>query len=225
MSHEHDPGDERPREEDMEMLLAEARRSYNPAPPVPREEMWANIAEQLPETRQRRGRHWPRWSPLVLRAAAAGVVLAIGVGLGRWSAVRTILPERESSVAGRALATAGAAPDQALRFAAFEHLSQTQRFLSEIDTLQAPTAVLGAWGRRLLTDTRLLLDTQASQDPELRTILEDLELILVQVVQLTQDRAEDAEKVEIETLRNGLREQQVLPRIQRMLPPVIGADD
>jgi len=46
-------------------------------------------------------------------------------------------------------------------------------------------AQLGAWARQLLSNTRLLLDSPVANDPQRRPLLEDLELVLVQIVQLS----------------------------------------
>ena len=40
-------------------------------------------------------------------------------------------------------------------------------------------AQISAWGKDLLSNTRLLLDSPAAQDPVRRKLLQDLELVLV----------------------------------------------
>ncbi|MEZ4422553.1 MAG: hypothetical protein R3E98_04035 [Gemmatimonadota bacterium] len=220
---------------ELEALVEEARADYHPPPPTPREAMWEGVRARLEETAapasappaRASGR---RGASLVWRVLAASVVLALGVGLGRWSVQRTAPPQAApvagvGPAAGAPRAAPAGPSERVLRFAAFEHLSETQQFLSALDTTAVEGGDVSAWGTRLLTDTRLLLDTPASEDPELRRLLEDLELVLAQVVQLTATRGEAVERVEVETFREGLREQQVLPRIRRLLPPVIGADD
>lgn len=219
----------------LEALVEEARADYHPPPPTPREAMWEGVRARLEGTATPASTP-PARAPgrghgsLLGRVLAASVVLALGVGLGRWSVQRTAPPPAAPVAtvgpAAGAPRTAPAGPsERVLRFAAFEHLSETQQFLSALDTTGVEGGAVSAWGTRLLTDTRLLLDTPASEDPELRRLLEDLELVLAQVVQLTATRGEAVERVEVETFREGLREQQVLPRIRRLLPPVIGADD
>ncbi len=68
---------------------------------------------------------------------------------------------------------------------------------------------LGPWAKRLLTDTRLLLDSPAGGDPELRMLLSDLELVLAQIVQL---RTGDPNDVEI--IDEGLESSQLLFRLK-----------
>ena len=52
-------------------------------------------------------------------------------------------------------------------------------------------AQMSAWARDLLTTTRLLMDSPAAQGAQRRRLLQDLELLLVQIVQLNPDAAED----------------------------------
>jgi len=47
------------------------------------------------------------------------------------------------------------------------------------------------WARPLLTRTRLLLGSPAATDPELRSLLDDLEIVLVQIAQLPEDDSEE----------------------------------
>jgi hypothetical protein len=72
----------------------------------------------------------------------------------------------------------------------------------------------------LLLTTRLLLDSPASADPRFRTLLEDLELVLAQVVRL--QSAESSEELEI--IRQALEQRDVLPRLRSAVAN-ISADD
>jgi len=79
---------------------------------------------------------------------------------------------------------------------------------------------IGTWSRRLLTDTRLLLDSPAGDDPKLRRLLSDLELVLAQIVQL---RTGDPNEVEI--IDEGLESSQLLFRLkaaQATAPATVG---
>ena len=62
----------------------------------------------------------------------------------------------------------------------------------------------------LLSTTRLLLDSPAAEDPELKVLLDDLELVLAQVVRLSSKRP----RQELELITDALEERDVLPRLQ-----------
>jgi hypothetical protein len=72
----------------------------------------------------------------------------------------------------------------------------------------------------LLLTTRLLLDSPASADPRFRTLLEDLELVLAQVVRLQSATSAD----ELELIRQALEQRDVLPRLRTAVAD-ISADD
>jgi hypothetical protein len=106
-----------------------------------------------------------------------------------------------------------AAPD-AFDIVAARHLSRSEVFLTLFrDALrgQEPAAELSpATARQLLVRNRLLLDSPAAQDPRMRRLLEDLELVLAQIAQLpAEDRAEDTELI-----TDGLEAGDVLTRLR-----------
>ena len=190
-----------------------------------------------------------RPGPLSFVAAAAAVALLwAGFGLGRASVqtpatARTAEAEpgpgivQGSPASGDAAtltatgpASAGA-PVNAYGFAAARLLSTTGTFLTQVEDRAAQGTMpdnAGRWAKGLLTQTRLMLDAPAGDEAGLRTLLEDLELILMQVVALSQaqdDGDSDVGGFELEQLTNGLRNGDVLPRIQRMLPPMRATDE
>jgi hypothetical protein len=118
--------------------------------------------------------------------------------------------ERASDVPASAR---GSSVPRSYRVAAARHLNRTEDFLTmfRVDARsdQLEDVDLGPWARRLLTDTRLLLDSPAGDDAELRMLLGDLELVLAQIVQL---RAGDADEVEI--IDEGLESTQLLFRLK-----------
>src|SRR4051812_50156407 len=81
--------------------LSERAKSYHSPPPTPRDEMWARIAVE----RQRRAgrvielRPWMRWG------LAAAAVLALGIGIGRWTS-HPIAPGSGGTPGARAGCTA-----------------------------------------------------------------------------------------------------------------------
>lgn len=106
-----------------------------------------------------------------------------------------------------------AAPD-AFDVVAARHLSRSEVFLTLFrDALRGkePAAELSpATARQLLVRNRLLLDSPAAQDPRMRRLLEDLELVLAQIAQLpAEERAEDTELI-----TDGLEAGDVLTRLR-----------
>lgn len=81
------------------------------------------------------------------------------------------------------------APASAYELAEVNHLSEAEALLTSFRT-RAPSdqqqdARLASWARDLLSKTRLLLDSPVAEDPQRRPLLQDLELLLVQIVQLS----------------------------------------
>jgi hypothetical protein len=185
-----------------------AAREYNAPPETPREEMWARIAKarrgRAPEARviPLHGRRW-RWAGLT---AAAAAILAVGVGIGRVS----VAPEGR---VWEASSTKGAA----YRLAAQEHLGQSEAFLTLFRaSLRHPgdQRLEAASARQLLATNRLLLDSPAAVDPKTRLLLQDLELVLAEIAQLSpSSRAED-----LELIREGIEQGDVMPRLRTAVP-------
>jgi hypothetical protein len=70
----------------------------------------------------------------------------------------------------------------------------------------------------------MLLDSPASSDPELKTLLEDLELLLAQISLLGEDDVAGARgPEELQLIAQGIETQDVLPRIQAALPAQAGS--
>jgi hypothetical protein len=276
-------------EDKFEDFLKKAAQGYN-VPPVrtPRDEMWSAIqakrsagprvvygggAVEEPSQRRFPSRIW------IGAAAAAVLLLATGVGLGRWTAkteapgaVATTIPptlsqpalpgDRGNTATGethpnvalsgsgnvpsnntaRATApsklgnppenarvaygtrgtsispSAGAGTSSAYQLTAVRHLSEAEALLTSFRTRttadQQMDAQLGSWARELLSNTRLLLDSPVANDPQRRPLLEDLELVLVQIVQLSpgstpQDR---------ELIEKTLQHDHVMTRLRTAIP-------
>jgi hypothetical protein len=203
-------------EERLNEMLRDLARDYHQPPMiVPREAMWAAIAAG-----QRRGR--PRMLLLSRRvaplAAAAVIVLAVGIGIGRVSISR---PTNTPLVAKQ---TTPAVP-QAYAIATTQQLLQAQALLTAFNASDRGAtrdpkgdakadAHLASWARDLLSNTRLLLDSPAAADPHRRQLLEDLELVLVQIAALSPDAATSDRAAIAHTLDDA----QVLPRIKAAIP-------
>ena len=215
MTDERDGTQEEPEVEEafVRALGDAARRLWNAPPETPREEMWDEIraarAGDVAES-ESSVRRFPRPKPWWLGIAAA---LVIGVALGRVSDGPT-----EPAASGTpAVADAGPAvsptPDAGVqtgsesgsetpsdaemlpyRFATTELLNRSETFLTMVragGAAEESADEVREWARPLLTRTRLLLGSPAATDPELRSLLDDLEIVLVQIAQLPEDDSEE----------------------------------
>jgi hypothetical protein len=199
-----------------EAILKEARRFHEP-PAVPREEIWARIqaARQdrpsarppvRPSTRpvRRSSVRPPFRLPAWLGIAA---LLALGIGIGRWSAG----PESPAPQSAVAAPADQPGTNVAVSLATTEHLSRTEAFLTAVRVGERGPA-FAVQARDLLLTTRMLLDTRAVTDPRTRGLLQDLELILVQIAQAGAGNGE-----EIDLLNDALQQREVLPRLRKEL--------
>ena len=193
----------------FEELIKAAAPSFREPPPPPVDAMWARIEHEHFGSVSRRN-PWQRWyGPIVGMAAT----LAIGFGLGRATGSDA---EPAASVAEQAVpAVAGESSDNITG----PYRAVTSRYLGQAVALLValPNSADYAHDTRLierasdlLSTTRLLLDSPAAEDPELKVLLDDLELVLAQVVRLSSRRPEQ----ELEMITDALEERDVLPRLQ-----------
>lgn len=217
--HDSDPIDETP----LPPELQAAARAYHAPPATPREEMWRAVQAArhgahttAPSAPPHPGvRRYVRW------ALAASVLLAIGAGLGRLSIGGSHPGVAGPAPASPAAVARGFAPpgreSEAYRVAAAEHLAQAEVFLTlfrtsvrgaEQERLASTTA------RQLLASNRLLLDSPAGTDPRLKLLLQDLELVLAQIAQLSPQRGRE----DLDFITDGLERGGVLPRLRAAVP-------
>lgn len=226
----------------LSALIEGARSGWNPPPEAPREEMWdairtelfgpdagsASIPEEATTPEVVPMRRSPGLATGPRLAAAAAAVLLLGVGLGRMTTGPAVGPVSVEMAGTAPPAVAGGAPSSTpARLAAAAHLTSTETLLalvrSDARNGQVDPAV-GRWGSRLLTETRLLLDSPAMDDPALRGLLEELEVVLAQVALLGDREVGDARlRDELELIAAGLEEGEVQARLRASLPSLTGA--
>jgi hypothetical protein len=220
-------------EDRFDEFLREAARDYNAPPDTPRAELWERISAERTrrragtglvqpgddivslEHRRKRGRPWLRF------AVGIAALLALGIGIGRYTALSTDVgstgltptpvPTPAPSVAsGPAKRDPG---EMATEFATTEHLNQAETFLTEFGTRETAPE-FSAEARDLLGTTRLLLDSKRVTDPRTRKLLEDLELVLVQIATLNpRDRRE-----ELDFIAEGLSQNHLRTRLRNAIP-------
>jgi len=242
-------------DDQMDELLAEAARDYNEPGPVPRDVMWARIAEGR---RQRatvvapsRPRHTWIWASAGI---AASLLIATGIGIGRrierssptgaskLASRNTTGPRNTASSAEppRVVATmtrdSGAATsrevareapgvDQTLAYqlVILQHLAGTEAMITSFRAAarNGETDVhVGKWARELLGTTRLLESSPAADDPVMKRLLEDLELVIVQIVQYTNRGTRDPE--ELDLIEQSIKKRGVIAKLRSTLPTEAG---
>ena len=218
-------------EDELDERTREALRGYRVPPEPPLDEMWSEIEERhfgtpvvsLVDRAQSRGgtvrRRWfavPSWGIMVAAVAAS---LVLGIALGRMSrGVAPVLAEKEGTYD---YWTANAEP---YRQATTEYLGQTVALLTALPAAARdgqPDARFVTQASDLLTTTRLLLDSPAAaSDPRLKSLLEDLELVLAQLSRLPSEHG----GTELHLITEALEQRDVVPRV-RAAAASISSDD
>jgi hypothetical protein len=195
--------------------LQEGARDYNPPPETPREEIWASIqAEKAARksTLPLRLRPLRHLRPLLWPLGIAAT-LVLGVGLGRLWAPAPAPAPAPPVVASEGPRVGG----MAYQVAAAEHLSQSEAFLTLFRTSVRKGGneqLASATARQLLATNRLLLDSPAATDAHTRLLLQDLELVLAEIAQLSpQPRSRD-----LDLITEGMERGGMMSRLRTAVP-------
>lgn len=195
--------------------LQDAAKSYHTPPAPPRDAMWARIAAE----RRRRDivplRPWMRW------AIAAAAMLAIGIGIGRWTAHQPSAPGTPLASGAAAQPGDSARTELVYRMAATQYFSRAEAFLTGYRTDAqavggAHNARFASQARDLLMTTQLMLDSPAGNDARLRSLLEDLELVLAQISQLQPNGSRATH--EADYITQSMDQSNVLPKLRSAIP-------
>jgi hypothetical protein len=214
---------------------------YHAPPETPRDAMWTAIEARLgerptgggdivdlEEARARRvqrsagtgsAHRFAGW------AVAAAALVVMGIGIGRMT-----VPEGDAPAAA---VTASVNPpvsrpagvtSASLAMAAREHFGETESLLTMVRADARAGQVdpaTRAWAEGLLGQTRLLLDTEGETTPAVHDLLLDLELVLIQIVGVSETGSsnEAQARTELELALRSLEEGELLPRIQAVVPP------
>jgi hypothetical protein len=208
----------------LDDLLQEAAQDYNSPPETPRDLMWTRIVAAREE--QRVEKTLTREGTRVLRRpqvrhlfwpAGVAALLAIGVALGRLTSDKPARIPPPTLPAPVAVESRPRQSALAYQLATTEHLAQSEAFLTLFRTSVnrgVNEQLASATARQLLATNRLLLDSPAANNARTRALLQDLELVLAEISQLShQPRSRD-----LEFIRKGLEEGGVLSRLRTAVP-------
>jgi hypothetical protein len=201
-------------------VLRDLPRNFNTPTEPPLDEMWTVIEDahfnapvSISSTRGTMSR-----GTIISRAPwlAAAAALVIGIGVGRYlprgaqpaenaaspaTAVNPAMPSDTSAVAD-------AYRDQTNRY-----LGQAAALLISLPTRDANGKTDAAFAYKasdLLVTTRLLIDSPAAaEDPKLHSLLEDLELVLVQIARLRGDK----NRGDLDLIHQAVEQGDVLSRL------------
>jgi hypothetical protein len=214
----------------FEDFVRSAINELDPAPVVPREEMWARIesARRFQRPKKRTQPVWIAWG------VGAAALLAVGIGIGRMTALRqppqqvavqstdaggtnTASPTNtaprtgsENGAAGRSDNTTSSSP---YRLVALQHLSRAEMLLTAVSSGTVDREVT-MWANDMLASTRMLMDSPAADDPRIGQLLEDLELLLAQIAAA----APAQRNAELDLIQQGIDQTNVLPRLRATVP-------
>lgn len=101
--------------------------------------------------------------------------------------------------------------------ATVRHLADAEAMLTSfsVGSRDASTnAQFAVWAKGLLSNTRLLLDSPAGDDPRRAKLLQDLELVLAQIVQLSPNAAAE----DRELIQGSIQQGHVMTRLRTAIP-------
>ena len=150
------------------------------------------------------------WVPVAIAAT-----LILGIGIGRiWPSIRTGVKTGGIAVVDSTAITPAATPkkkDLFAQYAAEQTLGQAEvlltQYRSDVAAGVQPTTT-PAEARKILLATRLLLDAPSINDPHLRDLLSDLELVMAQISEGSTQKEDRA------VITEGLERRDVLPRLR-----------
>jgi hypothetical protein len=198
-------------EDQFEKIINSAADHYN-VPPVnpPFDQMWTAIETEA-FGRSIVAAPKPQRFSLVnnpwLRMAA---VLVLGVAIGRLSLAAKGTSDTPESP--NATIAASAPAEDTYQLTTERYLGQTVTLLVSLPNQLRGDRVDSVFVRKAgesLATLRLLMDSPAANNPRMRALFEDLELVLVQVVQMPEaGSASDAKLI-----RQAMQQRDVMPRL------------
>jgi hypothetical protein len=208
-------------EDRFEELMRDAAHTYRKPPQPDLEGMWHAIEAEHFGARAGKDTSEPALMPVRVergwsrstRYLAIAATLVIGIALGRASTslspMNGTTPVPEVNVAGNTIPES-----QPYEAETSKYLGQTAALLialpSEVRAGRADEQFVNRAGE-LLSRTRLLMDSPAADEPQMRNLLEDLELVLAQVVRLQNNTTS---RTELDLISRALEQRDVIPRLR-----------
>ena len=214
-------------DERLDEIMATAKHTYRVPAEPPLDSMWERIEREhfdsaaSVDSFELSGGRFPlrtrgprRW---MMPAVGIAATLLLGVGIGRFTA-SPVSGDRDAASLPPAIdARLQVASNVAepLQRATSEYIDETVALLAslhrDVRTSGAPSdARFVAQATLLLGTTRLLLDSPAASDPQLRDLLDDLELVLAQVAKLRSEPRDE----ELTFITEAMDERAVVPRLR-----------
>jgi len=197
-------------------VIHDLPQNFNTPPQPPLDEMWGVIEDahfNAPASIAR-----PRG--MIARAPwlAAAAALMIGVGIGHYLPLGK-KPAENPRLNSASTSSQGLPPGADTSAVADAYRDQTSHYLGQAAALLISLPANDASGKTdatfageaadLLVTTRLLMDSPAAQDPKLRSLLDDLELVLVQIARLRGER----NKGDLDLIHQAVEQGDVLSRL------------
>ena len=198
-------------DERFEALMRDAERTYRNPPPADFDAMWQHIDREHFGSLERPS----RFRFVANRWVGIAATLMLGIGIGRASMSMSKAAPSSTPVLSALVAEPTVADDPMARPYELEtskYLGQTAALLVALSSEAKPGSTNAQFTSRaaeLLSRTRLLMDSPAANDQEMRNLLEDLELVLVQVVRL-----QGGTRSDLDLINRALEQREVIPRLR-----------
>jgi hypothetical protein len=203
----------------LDELLDDAARTYRAPPEAPLDAIWSRVEAEAFAARPA-ARRTPGWRAF---AGAIAATLVLGVLIGRTTMKRQVAAEAAPVARATGAALASTTPGD-------PYQRTTQEFLGRAAVLLAALPSDGRRGaddrrlteqaRQLLGTTRMLLDSPVGREPEMRDLLDDLELVLAQVARLQPSHHGET----LTLINEALEERDVVPRIRSAVAVLSDSD-
>jgi uncharacterized membrane-anchored protein YhcB (DUF1043 family) len=205
-------------DERFEELMRDAKKTYRTPPTPDFDAMWNSIeAEHFGgATGQTRSVDAPRGRRLpAAQWMGIAATLVVGIALGRMSlrldhavpaapVVTSVQPTVSPTRTDASLA-------RPYTMETSQYLGQTAALLASLPTDARRTdAQFVERAADLLTRTRLLMDSPAANNASMRSLLDDLELVLMQVVRLQGGGS----RTDLDLINRALEQRDVIPRLR-----------
>lgn len=205
--------------------IAKAAATLNAPGAIPRAEMWSAIQAARNTAHDAQAGRVPgvlplRRNPWRLVSVIAAALL-LGVAFDRLILERVERADVASVPAASTAPTDTSDVSHLYRMVAGQTLTQAEALLTAYraggvaERDPATAAQMARWGRDILGSTRLLLDSPAGKDPQLRSLLLDLELVVVQIILRSGAPLDVSDRGLID---RAIEDRNLLPRIRSAVP-------